>query len=158
MILKTALLTIITLFSISTFAGEKDVVVAKTKVGFRTKVDSYLRINKINRFYALVATKKDRRGVNGCSIHRGTMSTKRCRVTTEKARIHELSVNDRSEIIFTKDDINITCGQMKDTWLGRKIVLNNNCKLVDEIETVVEDDGVDIYNVRYNITKFVAKE
>ncbi len=158
MYLKSVSLILVTLFSISSFAGEKEVIVARTKIGFRTKIDSYIRGNKLNRVYALVATKKDRRGINGCSIHRGTMSTKKCRVTTEKVRIHELSINSNNEIIFSKDGSNVVCGYVKETWLGRRTILNNNCALVDVEEVIEEDDGVDIYDVKYNITKFIVKE
>lgn len=158
MLFKSVFFILVTLFSISSFAGEKEIIVAKTKVGFRTKVDSYIRSNRLNRVYVLAATKKDRRGINGCSVHRGTMSTKRCRVTTEKIRVHELSINNSNEIIFNKDGSNVVCGYIKETWLGRRTILNNNCELTDVEEVVEEDDGVNVYKVKYNITKFVVRE
>lgn len=158
MLSKSLIIVIALAFSSVSLASEAEELISKTKIGFRTKVDSYLRINKLNRLYALVATKKDRRGINGCAIHRGTMSTRRCRVLSEKVRIQSLSVNQNNDIIFDNGTLNVNCGYIKDTWLGDKIVLNDNCELVDYEEVVEEDDGLDIRKVKYAIIKFVVKE
>jgi len=158
MLSKLLILIIALTFSSVSLAGETEEFISKTRIGFRTKVDSYLRINKLNRLYALVATKKDRRGVNGCVIHRGTMSTRRCRVLSERIRIKSLSVSKNGDIIFNNGTLNVNCGYIKDTWLGDKIVLSDNCKLVDYEEVVEEDDGLDIGKVKYAITKFLVQE
>lgn len=146
------------LSSTSLLAAESEEIISKTPLHFRSKVDSYLRINKLDRFYALIATKRDRRGQGGCSIHRGTMSSKRCRVTTEKVRIPNLEINEKNEAIYDNGVIRVECGYLKDTWLGRKIKFNNKCKLVDYEVIVEEDDGIDINRVKYSVTKFFVSE
>lgn len=158
MLNKTSLLLFIMTVSPFTFAGEAEELISKTRIGFRTKVDSYLRVNKLNRPYALVATKKDRRGINGCAIHRGTMSTRRCRVLSEKIRVKSLSVDEGNNLIFNNGNLEVNCGYLKDTWLGNRVVLNDKCRLVDYEEVVQEDDGLDIRKVKYAITKFVVTE
>lgn len=158
MLSKLFFLIVALAFSAASFASESEELVSKTKMGFRTKVDSYLKINKQDRLYALIATKKSRRGGNGCATHQRINSTRKCRVLSERIRIKSLSVSQNNDIIFNNGTRNVNCGYIKDTWLGDKIVLNENCKLVSYEEVIEEDDGLDIRKVKYAVTKFLVKE
>jgi len=152
-------LTIIFLgLTLSVFATESELI-SKIKLKPRTSVRSFLRINKADKIYALVTTRKSKRGFRGCAAYRGTMTTKKCRVTSERIVIPNLSLNNADEVIYDNGALNINCGYVKDKWLfGRKIVLNDNCNLVDLEKVIEEDDGSEIKNIKYALTKFTVSE
>jgi len=45
--------------SFASFGSESEIFISKIKLNLRTKVDSHLRVNKLNRFYATIAIKRD---------------------------------------------------------------------------------------------------
>jgi hypothetical protein len=141
-----ALSTIIFLvFSSSIFASGSTEIIARTKTSFRSHVDSFVRVNKDDNVYALIAKKTERRGFNGCRMHRGTISTRKCRVTTTRIKIPNLIVNG-SDLTYDNGEVVINCGYIKDSWLGRKVKLSSNCKLSN------------LKDSNYTITKFTVTE
>jgi hypothetical protein len=79
-------------------------------------------------------------------------------VLTEKVRILPLLLNVDNKIVFIDGDTDIKCGYLKDTWLGRKIKLDSNCRIFDYEEIIEEDDGVEFRKIKYAITKFSVSE
>lgn len=132
-------------FSSSILASESTEIIAKTKTSFRTHVDSFVRINKNDNLYALIAKKTERRGFGSCRMHRGTTSTRKCRVTTTRVKIPNLLLNG-SDLTYDNGEIVTNCGYIKGSWLGRKVKLSSNCEL-----TNLKDSN-------YTITKFTATE
>tara|TARA_R110002072_G_scaffold64203_2_gene159177 strand:- start:16555 stop:16992 length:438 start_codon:yes stop_codon:yes gene_type:complete len=143
--MKTLCSIILLIFSSSIFASESTEVIAKTKTSFRSHVDSFVRINKNNDVYALIAKKTERRGLNGCRMHRGTISTRKCRVTTISVKIPNLTING-SDLTYDNGEVITNCGYIKDTWLGQKVKLSKNCKLKN-----LKDSG-------FTTTQFTVKE
>lgn len=126
--MKLLVTVILTMVSLNLFASESSEFIARTKTNFRTHVDSFVRVNKNDEVYALIAKKTERRGLNGCRMHRGTISTRRCRVTTISIVIPNLSANG-NELTYDNGALVTSCGYIKDSWLGRKVKLSDNCKL-----------------------------
>lgn len=114
------------IFSTTIIAGEAVEEIAVTKTNFRSHVDSFLRLDKNEKLVAIVAKKTERRGMNGCRMHRGTISTKKCRVSKNTELVPNLSLQG-SDIVYDNGQLVVTCGFVKDTWLGRKVKLNEKC-------------------------------
>lgn len=133
------------IFSTTIIAGEAVEEIAVTKTNFRSHVDSFLRLNKNEKLVAIVAKKTERRGMNGCRMHRGTISTKKCRVSKNTVVVPNLSLQG-SDIVYDNGQLVVTCGFVKDTWLGRKIKLNEKCAFSN-----VKKNG-------YTVTRFNVEE
>lgn len=142
--MKIILIALMTL-SLGVFANSSTEFIANTKTSFRSHVDSFVRINKNDNLYVLVAKKTERRGLNGCRMHRGTISTRKCRVSTTRVTIPNLSL-EGSDIVYDNGAMTVNCGYVKDTWLGQKVKMSKNCKLEN------------LKNSGYTTTQFVVSE
>ncbi|MFT6068091.1 MAG: hypothetical protein ACJAT2_002338 [Bacteriovoracaceae bacterium] len=143
--MKKYLLMLSLLFTTNVFASEAFEEIAITRTNFRSHVDSFLRFNKKDDLFAIVAKKTERRGLNGCRMHRGTISTKKCRVSKKTVNIPNLTLQG-SDIVYDNGQLVVTCGFVKDTWLGRKIKLNGKCKFSN-----IKKNG-------YTVTQFNVEE
>lgn len=124
--MKFNLLLVSLIFSTSIIAGEAVEEIARTRTNFRSHVDSFLRIDKNDNLKVIIAKKTERRGLNGCRLHRGTISTKKCRVSKKTVTVPQLSLQG-ADIVYDNGQLVVTCGFVKNTWLGRKIKLNEKC-------------------------------
>jgi len=133
-------------------------ILAKINLGYHGSINSEIKINNHNRFYALVSIKKPRAGrVSGC-ISKNFSSTRNCRVKSQKFRIHNLKLTSENKIIFEKGKVKIDCGIISNDFFGSSIKLNEKCKLLRVNKTIKEDDGLDIKKVEYTFVKFITKE
>ncbi|MCO4794757.1 MAG: hypothetical protein KC493_13645 [Bacteriovoracaceae bacterium] len=143
--MKYLTIVILVLISFSVSAYDSIEFIAKTKTNFRSHVDSFVKINKNDELFALVAKKTERRGFNGCRMHRGTTSTRRCRVTTTKFSIPNLTLKG-NDIVYDNGATAIHCGVIKDYWYGRKVKLSDNCNVINRAIS------------GYTITEFLVTE
>jgi len=142
--MKKYLLILSLLFTTNVFAGGALEELAITKTNFRSHVDSFLRLQKKDDLVAIIAKKTERRGFNGCRMHRGTISTKKCKVSKNTVKVPNLSLHG-SDIVYDNGKLVVTCGFVKKSWIGRRVKLNGKCTFSNEKEN---DFTVTRFNVK----------